>query len=89
MAARHTIHNRQRAAICAKPVRDLAIVTHVKHGQIGVFARFHAAFAAGQSKRPGPLMVAAAIASAGDIFICVQASDIAIGMLSVGEEPGL
>src|ERR1022692_1470014 len=47
MTARHAIHNRQSAAICAKPVRDLAIVTHVKHGQVGVFTRFHAAFAAG------------------------------------------
>jgi len=35
------------------------------------------------------LKVAAAIASAGDIFICVQASDIAIGMLTVGDVPGL
>jgi len=43
--ARQAIHDRQRAAICAKPVRDLAIVTHVKHGEVGVFARFHAAFA--------------------------------------------
>jgi hypothetical protein len=34
-------------------------------------------------------MVAAAIASAGDIFIWVHASDIAMGMLIVGEVPGL
>ena len=34
-------------------------------------------------------VVAADIASAGDIFICVQASDIAIGMLIVGDVPGL
>ena len=36
-----------------------------------------------------PLMVAAAIASAGNIFMWVQASDIAIGILKVGEVPGL
>ena len=36
-----------------------------------------------------PLIVAAAIASAGDIFIRVHASDIAIGMLEVGDVPGL
>ena len=36
-----------------------------------------------------PLIVAAQIASAGDIFNWVQASDIAIGMLTVGEVPGL
>jgi len=34
-------------------------------------------------------MVAAEIASAGDIFICVQASDMTKGMLGVGEDPGL
>ena len=47
MAARHAVHDGQRAAICAKPVWDLAIVTHVKHGKVGVFARFHTAFAIG------------------------------------------
>src|SRR3989442_6429956 len=36
-----------------------------------------------------PLIVAAAIASAGDIFICVHARDRTNGMLGVGEEPGL
>ena len=36
-----------------------------------------------------PLIVAAEIASAGDIFMCVQASDSTNGMLSVGDEPGL
>lgn len=36
-----------------------------------------------------PLMVDAVIASAGDMFICVHASDIAIGILMVGEVPGL
>ena len=40
-------------------------------------------------KAQAPLMVAAEIASAGYIFICVQASDIAIGMLVVGDVPGL
>ena len=34
-------------------------------------------------------MVAAEIASAGDIFMWVQASDNTNGMLGVGEEPGL
>ena len=34
-------------------------------------------------------MVAAEIASAGDIFMCVQAKDNTNGMLGVGEEPGL
>ena len=29
------------------------------------------------------------VASAGDIFMCVHASYIAIGMLTVGEVPGL
>src|SRR5271157_737004 len=53
MAARYAIHDRQRAAICAKPVRDLAIIAHVKHRQVGVFARFHAALAVGQPQRPG------------------------------------
>jgi len=72
LAARHAVHDRQHAAICAKPVWDLAIVTYVKRRQIGVLARFHAAFTIGQSKRPGSVDVAAAIASAGDIFICVQ-----------------
>jgi len=46
-AARDAIHDRQRAAICTKPVRDLAIVTRRKHGKVGVFARFHAALAVG------------------------------------------
>ena len=36
-----------------------------------------------------PLIVDAATASAGDIFMCVHASDIAIGMLMVGDVPGL
>ena len=36
-----------------------------------------------------PLIVDAAIASAGDIFMCVQASDMTNGMLAVGELPGL
>ena len=36
-----------------------------------------------------PLIVAAQIASAGVILNWVQASDIAIGMLTVGEVPGL
>jgi hypothetical protein len=35
------------------------------------------------------LTVAAAIASAGDIFICVQARERTIGIDGVGEEPGL
>jgi len=35
------------------------------------------------------LIVAAAIASAGDIFMCVHARDRTNGMLGVGEEPGL
>src|ERR1035441_5050816 len=35
------------------------------------------------------LTVAAVIASAGVIFICVQASDSTIGIDVVGEEPGL
>src|SRR5262249_43485481 len=35
------------------------------------------------------LIVDAVMASAGDIFICVQASDKIIGMLGVGDEPGL
>ncbi len=35
------------------------------------------------------LMVDAVIASAGDIFICVHASDKTIAMLGAGEEPGL
>jgi hypothetical protein len=34
-------------------------------------------------------MVAAATVSAGDIFMCVHAKDIAIGMLMVGDVPGL
>ena len=34
-------------------------------------------------------MVAAVIASAGVIFICVHASDSIIGMEGVGDEPGL
>ena len=51
-AARHAIHDRQHAAIHAEPVRDFAIIAHVKHGQVGVFAWFHAAFAVGQAKRP-------------------------------------
>ena len=34
-------------------------------------------------------MVAAAIASAGVIFICVEASESTIGIDAVGEEPGL
>ena len=34
-------------------------------------------------------MVDAVIASAGDIFICVQASDKTIGIETVGDEPGL
>src|SRR5215467_14972847 len=36
-----------------------------------------------------PLMVAAAIASAGDMRIWVQASDRTNGILGVGEDPGL
>ena len=36
-----------------------------------------------------PFIVAAEIASAGDIFIYVHASDIAMGMLMVGDVPGL
>src|SRR5436190_4470606 len=35
------------------------------------------------------LIVAALIASAGDIFICVHASDKIIGSEGVGDEPGL
>src|ERR1044072_2977496 len=35
------------------------------------------------------LIVAALIASAGDIFICVQASERTIGIDGVGDEPGL
>ena len=46
MAAGHAVHDGQRATIGAKPVGDLAIVAHVKHSQVGVFARFHTAFAA-------------------------------------------
>src|SRR5208282_2949784 len=53
LTAGHAIHDRQRTVICAKPIRDLAIVAHVKYSQVGVFARFHAAFAAGEAKRPG------------------------------------
>jgi len=34
-------------------------------------------------------MVAAAIASAGVIFMCVQASETMNGILGVGEVPGL
>ena len=34
-------------------------------------------------------MVDAAIASAGDIFICVHANESTIDMEGVGEEPGL
>ena len=34
-------------------------------------------------------MVAAVIASAGDIFICVHASDRSIGIDGVGDDPGL
>src|SRR5271165_5867717 len=46
-ALRNTVHNCQHAAICGKPVRNLAIVIHVKYGEVGVFARFHAPFAVG------------------------------------------
>src|SRR5204863_8990100 len=35
------------------------------------------------------LIVAAVIASAGDIFICVHASERTIGIDGVGDEPGL
>jgi hypothetical protein len=35
------------------------------------------------------LIVDAEIASAGNTFICVHASDKTIGMLAVGDDPGL
>ena len=44
---RHAVQDRQRAAIDAEPVWNLAIVTNVKHRQVGVFASFHAALAVG------------------------------------------
>ena len=47
MAAGRAVHDGQRATIGPKPVGDFAIVAHVKHSQVGVFARFHTAFAAG------------------------------------------
>ena len=53
MANRQSVYDRQHAAIGAKPVWNLAIVTHVEHGKVGVFARFHAAFTVGQSQCPG------------------------------------
>ena len=43
MAAGHAVHDGQRATIRAEPVGDLTIVARVKHSQVGVFTRFHAA----------------------------------------------
>ena len=57
--------------------------------EIGLFAGFERADFAPRPRLYAALMVAAVIASAGVIFICVQASDRIIGMEGVGEEPGL
>jgi hypothetical protein len=85
----HSVQNaRCRAVIRAKPIRNFAIILHVKYRQIRILPRSRCC-PCGSAMRSAhaPLMVAAATASAGDIFMCVHANDIAIGMLIVGEVP--
>jgi len=61
-----------------KPVGDLAIIFGSNDPILSPRFNEYAA-----------LIVAPVIASAGDIFICVQASDKTIGIDGVGDEPGL
>ena len=61
----------------SKQVRQLAIIFAIEDHEIRKL-RLYAAF-----------KVDAVIASAGDIFICVHARDRTIGMLGVGDDPGL
>jgi hypothetical protein len=46
-AAGHNIHDRQHRAIGSEPRGNLAIIAHLKHGQIRVFSSFDAAFVIG------------------------------------------
>ena len=84
-----SIHHRHRATVDPKPVGNLAVVftsnTAISASLPGSIVPFRSATRSAHA----PLMVAAAMASAGDIFICVHASDIAIGILRVGDVPGL
>ena len=49
----YTIKQGRGAVTSSKPVRNLAVVTDGKYGQIGIFARLETAFPIGDAKGIG------------------------------------
>ena len=82
------MHDRQnRTPVGCEPVGDFPVIAGLKKRKIGVFTGIKRSLAIRQPKAQAPLMVAAEIASAGDIFMWVQARDSTNGILGVGDEP--
>src|SRR5215469_5306206 len=82
-------HDYRGAGILAHPVGDLAIIGRSKTAWSASLPGSIEPFREASPRLCPPLMVAAAITSAGVILICVQASESTKGMLTTGDEPGL